>query len=54
MTLKEYLLVTVDGDKLDQLHDDLEKYPGVTDVSDHGGGCCCKNCPWDGNHGWPS
>lgn len=17
----------------------------------HGKGCCCKNCPWDGNHG---
>lgn len=18
----------------------------------HGSGCCCKNCPWTGNHGW--
>lgn len=20
---------------------------------EHGSGCCCKNCPWGGNHGWP-
>lgn len=19
-------------------------------VTDHGQGCCCKNCPWGGNH----
>jgi hypothetical protein len=25
--------------------------PGVITVCDHGDGCCCKNCPWDGDHG---
>jgi hypothetical protein len=22
-----------------------------TDITDHGDGCCCKNCPWRGDHG---
>jgi hypothetical protein len=26
---------------------------GVDMVSDHGEGCCCKNCPWGGDHRMP-
>jgi hypothetical protein len=22
-----------------------------TSIVEHGDGCCCKNCPWNGNHG---
>lgn len=27
---------------------------GRADANDiHGEGCCCQNCPWNGDHGWP-
>lgn len=46
-----YLLVQVDEGATDQLFDDLASYPGVVSVEEHGEGCCCKHCPWAGNHG---
>lgn len=27
---------------------------GVVSVSEHGSGCCCKNCPWNGDHRLPA
>lgn len=48
---RHYLLVEVDDGSLEQLMADLAGYPGVGDVTgDHGKGCCCKNCPWKGDH----
>lgn len=47
------LLVEVD----DRLAGDIvhflspEFVNGVVSVTEHGSGCCCKNCPWRGNHG---
>jgi len=29
----------------------LQSVNGVEMVYEHGNGCCCKNCPWRGNHG---
>jgi hypothetical protein len=51
----EFLLVEVSRDwaardeKL--LAEGRTELLGVVSVSVHGGGCCCKNCPWDGDHG---
>lgn len=49
-----YLLVKVD----DRMAGEVGSYlaaglvNGIAEVTDHGGGgCCCKNCPWGGNHG---
>lgn len=48
-----FLLVEVD----DRLSEDIahclspEFVNGVVSVTEHGGGCCCKNCPWRGSHG---
>jgi hypothetical protein len=51
--MSEFLLVEVDGESEDS--NELEAYlyslGNVISVSVHGPGCCCKNCPWDGNHG---
>jgi hypothetical protein len=52
MAQKSYVLVEVDSGTLGQLYDDLAAYPGVGEVTEHGPGCCCKNCPWGGDHGW--
>jgi len=50
---KAYLLVEVDKsynqERLQRYI--LEASDGVLAIYDHGKGCCCKNCPWDGNHG---
>lgn len=47
-----YLLVEAD----DRLGDDVYAYlsqgvNGIVSVTEHGSGCCCKNCPWGGDHG---
>lgn len=47
-----YLLVEVSDLVAEQFLDDMTGYPGVADVTEHGPGCCCKNCPWQGDHGW--
>ena len=49
---KMFLVVEVD----DRLAEDISYYlarsvNGITAVTEHGPGCCCKNCPWGGNHG---
>jgi len=49
---RHYLLVEVDDNALERLRADLAGYPGVGVTDYHGPGCCCKNCPWHGNHGW--
>lgn len=47
------LLVEVDdrlaGDILHYLSPEFVN--GIVSVTEHGRGCCCKNCPWQGNHG---
>jgi len=48
---KEYLLVEVEQDWARHTMDRLPELAGITDVTVHGKGCCCKNCPWGGNHG---
>lgn len=46
------LLVTVDSEaSAAQIADHLRDDPAVTVVSGHPDGCCCKNCPWNGDHG---
>lgn len=49
-----YLLVKVD----DRMAGEFCSYlsaagpaSGIAEVTDHGSGCCCKNCPWGGDHG---
>lgn len=29
----------------------LQSVNGVRMAYEHGNGCCCKNCPWQGDHG---
>jgi hypothetical protein len=45
-----YLLVTLPTDEAAAALTDLLGEVGA-EVFEHGPGCCCKNCPWDGNHG---
>jgi len=47
----DVLLVEVDADKTAELSLLLVNRPYVQSVTDHGKGCCCKNCPWNGDHG---
>jgi hypothetical protein len=46
-----YLLVAVDDAEAAQVEAFIGSIGGVTTVEVHGDGCCCKHCPWDGNHG---
>lgn len=47
-----YLLVEVpDESRAAAIAEEIEQgTDGVRAVYDHGSGCCCKNCPWKGNH----
>ena len=47
----EFMLVEVDADKTAELSQLLVNRPYVQSVTVHGKGCCCKNCPWNGDHG---
>ena len=46
-----YLLVQVDDKFADDTEYLLARMNGVEQVHVHGPGCCCKNCPWKGDHG---
>jgi hypothetical protein len=50
-----YLLVEVDDAEATQVEAFIGSIGGVTAVGVHnegpGWGCCCKNCPWNRNHG---
>ena len=46
-----YLLVEVDDRLAEDVAASLGSCNGVLGVTDHGTGCCCKNCPREGNHG---
>jgi hypothetical protein len=46
-----YLLVEVDDAEASQVEAFIGSIGSVKAVEVHGDGCCCKNCPWDGNHG---
>lgn len=47
----KYLLVGVEEWAEDNVTVYLDVTAGVRTVDVHGPGCCCKNCPWNGNHG---
>jgi hypothetical protein len=46
-----YLLVQVDDRVAADTAYLLERQDGITSVTVHSPGCCCKNCPWGGDHG---
>jgi hypothetical protein len=46
-----YLLVQVDYEESGSLSERIAGLHGVLEVTGHDEGCCCKNCPWNGNHG---
>jgi hypothetical protein len=49
-----WLLVKVDDRMAGEVYSYLAApglVNGIAEVTDHGGGCCCKNCPWRGDHG---
>lgn len=47
-----YLLVQVDDESESRyVIEALGDMEHVVTVIDHGPGCCCKNCPWSGDHG---
>jgi hypothetical protein len=46
-----YLLVAVDDAEAAQVEAFIGSIGGVMTVEVHGDGCCCKHCPWYGNHG---
>jgi hypothetical protein len=45
----EYLLVEV-SEADAEVEAALARMPGVRGVTVHGNGCCCGNCPWNGDH----
>lgn len=46
-----YLLLAADDDVAEALAKVITgTVPGV-EITEHGHGCCCQNCPWKGNHG---
>lgn len=50
-----YLLVGVADDWVATAERGLPDLPGIESATVHGpeGSCCCKNCPWDGDHRTP-
>jgi hypothetical protein len=48
---KAYLLVEVSEVLAEDVAECLPRVNGVLSVTEHEPGCCCKNCPWGGDHG---
>ena len=47
-----WLLVEVRRDCVNDAVDGInDNVPGVQSVYPHPADCCCKNCPWKGDHG---
>lgn len=47
------LVVQVSEEEASEVGAFIATVGGVISVEAHGedGHCCCKNCPWNGNHG---
>lgn len=51
--MSEFLLVEVDDgpEATSAVEGYLLSLGSVVNVTVHGDGCCCQNCPWNGDHG---